>query len=54
MKAYVVNQWLKGPDDLVLATNVPEPEPKKGEVQIEVKAIGLNFFDTLMVIINYH
>ncbi|KAG2217135.1 hypothetical protein INT45_008850 [Circinella minor] len=49
MKAYVVNQWLKGPDDLVLSTNVPEPEPKKGEVQIEVKAIGLNFFDTLMI-----
>ncbi|KAI9490512.1 NAD(P)-binding protein [Zychaea mexicana] len=49
MKAYVVNQWLKGPEDLVLSTNVPEPEPKQGELQIEVKAIGLNFFDTLMI-----
>ncbi|KAI9247496.1 hypothetical protein BDA99DRAFT_489382 [Phascolomyces articulosus] len=49
MKAYVVNQWLKGPNDLVLQNNVPEPQPKKGELQIEVKAIGLNFFDTLMI-----
>ncbi|KAI9317424.1 hypothetical protein BX666DRAFT_1857222 [Dichotomocladium elegans] len=49
MKAYVVNQWLKSPDDLVLSNNVPVPEPKKGELQIQVKAIGLNFFDTLMI-----
>ncbi|KAI8367480.1 uncharacterized protein BYT42DRAFT_586373 [Radiomyces spectabilis] len=49
MKAYVVNQWLKGPEDLTLSTNVPVPEPKEGELQIQVKAVGLNFFDTLMI-----
>lgn len=49
MKGYVVNQWLKGPDELVLSSNVPVPEPKQGELQIQVKAIGLNFFDTLMI-----
>lgn len=49
MKAYVVNRWLKGPEELVLSNNVPVPEPKKGELQVQVKAIGLNFFDTLMV-----
>ncbi|KAI8142486.1 hypothetical protein BJV82DRAFT_615053 [Fennellomyces sp. T-0311] len=49
MKAYVVNQWLKGPNDLVLSSNVPVPEPKQGELQVQVKAIGLNFFDTLMI-----
>lgn len=49
MKAYVVNKWLKGPDELVLSNNVPIPEPKKGELKVQVKAVGLNFFDTLMV-----
>ncbi|KAL1929682.1 hypothetical protein VTP01DRAFT_1820 [Rhizomucor pusillus] len=49
MKAYVVNKWLKGPDELVLSDNVPIPEPKKGELQVQVKAVGLNFFDTLMI-----
>ncbi|KAL0085942.1 NAD(P)-binding protein [Phycomyces blakesleeanus] len=49
MKAFVVNKWLKGPEDLVLQNNVPVPEPKEGELQVEVKAVGLNFFDTLMI-----
>lgn len=49
MKGYVVNQWLKDPNELVLSSNVPVPEPKQGELQIQVKAIGLNFFDTLMI-----
>lgn len=49
MKAFVVEKWLKGPEELVLK-NVDLPaEPKKGELQIQVKAAGLNFFDTLMV-----
>lgn len=49
MKAFVVDKWLKGPEELVLK-NVDLPaEPKKGELQIQVKAAGLNFFDTLMV-----
>lgn len=49
MKAIVVNKWLKGPEELTVS-NVDLPaEPKAGELQIEVKAAGLNFFDTLMV-----
>jgi NADPH2:quinone reductase len=49
MKAFVVEKWLKGPEELVLKDNVPVTEPKKGEIQVQVKAAGLNFFDTLMV-----
>ncbi|KAF7727534.1 hypothetical protein EC973_007424 [Apophysomyces ossiformis] len=49
MKAFVVNQWLKGPEELTLSTNVPVPEPKEGELQVQIKAIGLNYFDTLMI-----
>ncbi|ORY97757.1 hypothetical protein BCR43DRAFT_523878 [Syncephalastrum racemosum] len=49
MKGFVVNKWLKGPEEMVLSTNVPAPEPKKGELQVAVKAVGLNFFDTLMI-----
>jgi NADPH2:quinone reductase len=48
MKGYVIDHWLKGPDELkVSETNVPEP--KKGQLLIDVKAVGLNFFDILMV-----
>ncbi|CAO3623525.1 unnamed protein product [Cunninghamella blakesleeana] len=39
MKAYVVNKWLKGPEELSIE-NIPVPEPKKGEVQVEVKSVG--------------
>lgn len=50
MKGYVVDHWLQGPDDLKLSeTNVPEP--KKGQLLIEVKAAGLNFFDILQVLL---
>jgi NADPH2:quinone reductase len=50
MKAFVVEKWLKGPEELALK-NVDIPaEPKKGELQVQVRAAGLNFFDTLMVI----
>jgi NADPH:quinone reductase-like Zn-dependent oxidoreductase len=49
MKAFIVDKWLKGPEELSIK-NVDLPsEPKKGELQIQVKAAGLNFFDTLMV-----
>ncbi|GAN00615.1 NAD(P)-binding protein [Mucor ambiguus] len=49
MKAFIVDKWLKGPEELALK-NVDLPaEPKKGELQIQVKAAGLNFFDTLMI-----
>ncbi|ORX58882.1 NAD(P)-binding protein [Hesseltinella vesiculosa] len=48
MKAYVVHRWLKGPEELTIE-DVPVPAMKKGEVQVQVKAAGLNFFDTLMI-----
>jgi NADPH2:quinone reductase len=37
-----------GPERLVMA-EVPEPVPGKGEVVIAVTAVGLNFFDTLVL-----
>lgn len=49
MKAYVIEKLVKGPEEMVLRTDVTPPEPKQGEVQIQVKAAGLNFFDTLQV-----
>jgi NADPH2:quinone reductase len=36
------------PDDLVFA-DVPEPTPRPGEVLAKVAAVGLNFFDTLII-----
>jgi NADPH:quinone reductase len=36
------------PDDLVLA-DIPEPTPAAGEVVAKVVAVGLNFFDTLII-----
>lgn len=49
MKAYIVDKWLKGPEELTLKNDVAVTEPKEGEIQVQVKAAGLNFFDTLMV-----
>jgi len=48
MKGYVVEQWLKGPDDLKLS-ETQVPVPKEGQLLIDVKAVGLNFFDILMI-----
>ncbi|OBZ85496.1 Quinone oxidoreductase-like protein 2 [Choanephora cucurbitarum] len=49
MKAYVVEKWLKGPEELRIRDAPLPNEPKQGELQIQVKAVGLNFFDTLMI-----
>ncbi|KAI8373771.1 alcohol dehydrogenase [Blakeslea trispora] len=49
MKAYVVEQWLKGPEELRIRDTPIPNDPKQGELQIQVKAAGLNFFDTLMI-----
>ncbi|KAI8327047.1 NAD(P)-binding protein [Choanephora cucurbitarum] len=49
MKAYVVEKWLKGPEELRIQDAPLPSEPKQGELQIQVKAVGLNFFDTLMI-----
>ena len=47
MKA-ILCQRFGTPDDLVLA-DVPEPVAGPGEVVAKVAAVGLNFFDTLII-----
>src|SRR4029453_13960259 len=47
MKA-VLCQRFGTPDDLVLA-DIPDPAPGPGEVMAKVAAVGLNFFDTLII-----
>ena len=47
MQAMVMQDWGE-PRDLQL-TELPDPEPGAGEVAIDVRAIGCNFFDILMV-----
>ena len=37
-----------GPETLEL-TEMPQPEPKKGQVRIRIRAAGLNFPDTLII-----
>jgi NADPH2:quinone reductase len=39
---------LGGPDDLVLA-ELPDPVAGAGEAVVRIKAVGLNFFDTLII-----
>ncbi len=40
------------PDDLVLA-DIPEPTARAGEVVVKIEAVGLNFFDTLIIADKY-
>lgn len=47
MKALLCKS-LDGPDALKVV-DIPAPEPGKGEVVIRVRAVALNFFDTLIV-----
>jgi len=44
----ILCQRFGAPDDLVLA-DVPEPVAGPGEVVAKVAAVGLNFFDTLII-----
>ena len=37
-----------GPETMKIET-MPDPEPGEGEVLIKVAAVGLNFFDTLVL-----
>ena len=46
MRAMVVDEWCE-PRDMKLR-ELPDPEPKAGQVAIDVRAIGCNFFDILM------
>jgi NADPH:quinone reductase len=47
MHAMLAREWGE-PRDLQL-TQLPDPEPGRGQVTIDVRAIGCNFFDVLMV-----
>jgi NADPH2:quinone reductase len=46
MHAMIVEDWCE-PKDLKLV-DLPDPVPGKGEVAIDVKAVGCNFFDILI------
>ena len=46
MRAMVVEEWCE-PRDMKLV-ELPDPEPRAGQVAIDVRAIGCNFFDILM------
>ncbi|ORY32517.1 alcohol dehydrogenase [Naematelia encephala] len=46
MKAFQVSQ-LAHPSKIPLTTDLPVPEPKEGQVLVDVYAAGLNFFDIL-------
>ncbi|CAG8672663.1 8921_t:CDS:2 [Ambispora leptoticha] len=57
MRAILVDKWLKSVDELSVSNNAPEPELVKGQVLVEIKAIGLNFFEILQfsgVVIKIH
>jgi synaptic vesicle membrane protein VAT-1 len=45
MRAMVVRRY--GPPEVLEAKEVPDPQPKPGEVVIRVKAVGINFADLL-------
>ena len=38
-----------GPAENLVIRDLPEPEPRPGEIAIRVKAAALNFFDTLVI-----
>jgi NADPH2:quinone reductase len=46
MRAMIVEDWCE-PKDMRLV-ELPDPEPGPGQVAIDVKAVGCNFFDILM------
>src|SRR5271156_4520401 len=45
MRAMVVKRY--GPPEVFESQEVPDPQPKPGEVLIRVKAVGINFADLL-------
>lgn len=46
MRAVVVDRWME-PSELTVR-EMPDPEPRAGEVVVDVRAAGCNFFDILM------
>ena len=51
MKALLCTRYGK-PDDLTLA-DIPDPVPGPGEVAVQIEAVALNFFDTLIIANKY-
>jgi NADPH2:quinone reductase len=47
MKAVMCRQW--GPYENLTVEDIDEPQVGRGEVLVDVKAVGFNFFDTLIV-----
>jgi NADPH:quinone reductase len=52
MRALLCKTLGGGPADMVVE-EVEEPEPQAGEIIIRVMAVGLNFFDTLIIVGKY-
>ncbi|KAJ1956447.1 hypothetical protein GGI12_005304 [Dipsacomyces acuminosporus] len=48
MRAIVVKNWLKGPNDMEVK-DIPVPVPKKDQLLVKVDSTGANFFDILLV-----
>jgi NADPH2:quinone reductase len=48
MRAILIEKALTSVDQMTVQT-VPDPVLKKGEILVDVKAAGLNFFDILQV-----
>lgn len=46
-KAVLCTVW--GPPEGLVLADLPVPEPGPGEVRLRVRAVGLNFFDTLII-----
>lgn len=47
MKAVMCEQY--GPAEQLRIVELPDPRPGAGEVRVKVRAVGLNFFDTLII-----
>jgi NADPH2:quinone reductase len=47
MQAMIVREL--GEPDVMQLTDLPDPVPGRGEVAIEIRAVGCNFFDILMI-----
>ena len=53
MRAFIVNAWAPH-GEIPLATNVPLPVVKLGEVLVDVYSAGLNFFDVCLKFASIH
>ncbi|KAJ2482447.1 hypothetical protein IWW56_001105 [Coemansia sp. RSA 2131] len=48
MRAIVVKNWVKGPNDLEVK-EIPVPTPQANELLVRVDSVGANFFDILLI-----